>query len=125
IMSDFPSFDPANHRPIFQVTDKVRKLKNDPKSITVEEYRDILNEIAKSIDHSIERGLKDVIYAKGNSDPKIQSDVRAIFADLKPYSQFLIFEKSHLIACQVSEKTADDMVRAMADLQKQLIEIKY
>ncbi len=126
-MNGFSGIDPAYHRELFRVTDRMRRLKTDPDSFTIQEYRNLLAELCGSFRESFDNGLADAInYGAGlSANEGYRIEAQAIVRDMKAFSRFLDFEKETLVACGASEEAASDMVSEIANLREQIVVTHY
>lgn len=124
-MTEQAPLDAALHRALFQVTDRLRKLKNNPREVTLGEYNDILRELCGALTTSLEHGLDKAVFSRIANDPELQTEARLITGDLKAFAAFLQFEHKVLVRCGVSPETAKDIVAQIKPLKDQLREFKY
>lgn len=126
-MNGFSGIDPTYHKELFRVTDRMRRLKTDPESFTIQDYRNLLAELCGSFRESFDNGLTDAInFGAGlAANEAYRIEAQAVVRDIKAFSRFLDFEKEVLTACGVPEEAADDMVSEIRQLRGQLDSIHY
>jgi len=126
-MAQFPNLDPAFHKEIFRVTDRMRKLRNNPEEITVREYNSLLQELCRGLNGSIEHGLKNVIFYAADlaQHEKTRTEARAVVSDIAKFAQFIEFETKALVGCAASEETAREIAKEVTELRGDLANASY
>ncbi|MCF8710307.1 hypothetical protein [Rhizorhapis sp. SPR117] len=126
-MNGFSGIDPTYHKELFRVTDRMRRLKTDPESFTIQEYRNLLAELCGSFRQSFDNGLNDAInFGAGlAANEAYRMEAQAVVRDMKAFSRFLDFEKKTLVACGATEEAASDMVSEITNLREQIAVTHY
>jgi len=122
-----PPINPSLHRQLFQVTDKMRRLKTNPDSVTPEEYRDVLTEVCNSLTYSLDHGLQDALnFAQDlNANPGVRAEAKAVVREFDAFARFLEFENKALQECGVSPQAAQDIGAAITSIQNELERVEF
>jgi len=117
-MDEFPNLDAADFRLLFQQTDNLKKLRYDPGSLSIKDYKDILIVLCGSLDDAMNKGLEKAVRSRLANDATVQQQARAIVGDVKAYVEFLKFEHELLIKCGVSDDGAKEIIDLLYNLRQ-------
>ena len=120
-MSEPPKVNPKTFAKLFAASDTLQRLKGDPDTLTVRQYGSALTRVCESLTDALNKDLKGIIYAvRDTVDPAGRELAGGIVQDAQSFAEFLRFEREVLVACGVSEKSAEDTVTAIRKSARQI-----
>jgi len=121
-MADFFDVNPDFHRPLFSITDRLRRLKTNPDQLTVEDYCTTLAEVCGSLTTSLDNGLKEIVGVaiRMSNRPENKRRARNIITDVGTFAEFIHFEKTSLQQCGISPESIESITREIAGLKDEL-----
>lgn len=116
---DFPDLNPEFHRDLFRVTGRMRRLKTNPRAITLHEYKNMLGDVCGAITHSLEHGLRDAVeYAADlKNDPDVLAEAQEIVRNFGNFVRFTEFEGEALRSIGVDGEVVSDMTQILSDIR--------
>ena len=123
-MNSYP-FDPADFRPLFEVTSELRELTISPADLSWARHARILRELCFSLTSAFDKGFEQVLHSAQANAPETKQFARHILSDFAAFTEFLKFEKDVLVKCGVDQSTADAIVAAIRPLHDEIRQMNF
>lgn len=122
-MEKFPHVDLQSHRNLFQATDELRKLINNPSELTIGSITSSLGYLCGALTNSIDWGFEKIVRAAAAymETPGYRAEAIAVLKEGGAFTRFIKFEKEALIRCGVSQQVAGYIADDVDKLQDRLM----
>lgn len=116
--------DFERYKTFFVVTNELYKLKLNPKSLTKEDYLNLLAQICNGMTEALtdtgDGSWADAVRALDHYDEEVKQEARHFLTDQRRYSELLIFSSEALVKCGALPETVDGLKTEIKGLQDQL-----
>lgn len=125
-MGQFRGIDVTVHRELFRVTDQMRRLRTNPRSLTVSDHGDILTDACNAISSSLAEDLALALAFTERlaNDPNTLKQARDVARDMRTFAAFLAFEQKTLVECGVAPETAMDIASQLGEIRVALVQME-
>lgn len=125
-MDRMPDVDPAYHRALFKVTDKLTRAHLDPDNQSAGDLTSLLRELCSALRKSVNGSVDELFRAAAGltNRPELQPEAAALVKDAGTFAKFIEFEDHALRDCGVSDTVARYISANVANLRDHLAQPK-